>query len=72
LFNKKTLKQKLLEDNEKEEKEIARLEKLLHIKKNSKKLRKSFYDEGLSDLLEFCDDEKRKEIISTEGYFKIK
>ncbi len=68
---KKTLKQKLLEDNEKEEKEIARLQKLLHIKKDSKKLRQSFYDEGLDELLDFCDEEKRKEIIKAEGFLNV-
>ena len=56
-----------MEDNEKEEKEIARLQKLLHIKKDSKKLRQSFYDEGLDELLDFCDEDKRKEIIKAEG-----
>ena len=61
------MKQKLIEDNKQEDKEIARLEKLLHIKKGTKKLKKAFFDEGLGDLLEFCDEEKRKEIVKTEG-----
>ena len=60
---KKNLKQKLIEENELEEKEIRKLEKLLHIKKGVKKIKKSFYDEGMGDLLEFCDDEKRQEIL---------
>jgi len=28
-----------------------------------------FYDEGFSDLLDFCDEEKRKEIVKAEGYY---
>lgn len=30
-------------------------------------MKKAFYEEGLADLLEFCDDDKRKEIIKKEG-----
>ncbi len=56
-------------DNEQEDKEISRLEKLLHIKKGSKKYKQMFYDEGFSDLLDFCDEEKRKEIVKAEGYY---
>lgn len=61
------MKHKLLEDNEQEDKEIARLEKMLHIKKGSKKLKQTFYDEGLGDLLDFCDEGKRAEIAKAEG-----
>lgn len=64
-----SLKQKLIEDNKREEEEIARLEKRLHIKKDSKKLKQAFYEEGLAELLEFCDENKRKEIISKEGIY---
>ena len=67
IFSKKNLKQNLIEENEREEKEIRKLEKLLHIKKDVKKIKKSFYDEGMGDLLEFCDEEKRQEMINKEG-----
>lgn len=30
-------------------------------------MKKAFYEEGLADLLEFCDEDKRKEIIKKEG-----
>jgi hypothetical protein len=68
-YLKKSQKHKLLLDNEQEDKEISRLEKLLHIKKGSKKYKQVFYDEGFSDLLDFCDEEKRKEIVKTEGHY---
>lgn len=61
------MKQKLIEENEREQKEIRKLEKLLKIKKDSKKLKQAFYDEGLGDLLDFCDEEKRKEIVKKDG-----
>lgn len=61
------MKQKLLEDNEREEKEIKRLEKMLHIKKSSKKMKQNFLDDGLGDLLDFCDEEKRDEIVKNES-----
>lgn len=61
------MKQKLIEDNEREEKEIARLEKKLGIKKESKKLKKAFYEEGLAELLDFCDESKREELLKKEG-----
>lgn len=66
-----TLKQKLIEDNKREEEEIARLEKKLGIKKGTEKLKKAFYDEGLADLLDFCDEDKRKDIINKEGSYQI-
>lgn len=43
------------------------MEKLLHIKKKSKKLSQSFYDDGLGDLLDFCDDSKREAIVQEES-----
>ena len=67
MFSKKITKKKLIEDNEMEDKEIAKLEKLLHIKKESKKLKQAFYDEGLGDLLDFCVPEKRQEMLKNEG-----
>ena len=52
-----------------DDKEIAKLEKLLRIKKESKKYKQAFYDEGFDDLLDFCDEEKRKEMLKKEGMF---
>ena len=60
-------KKKLKEDNEMEDKEIAKLEKLLRIKRESKKYKQAFYDEGFDDLLDFCDVDKRKEMLKKEG-----
>lgn len=62
-----TLKEKLLQDNEEDEKEIRKLEKLLHIKKDSKKYKQAFYEEGFADLLDFCDEEKRQEMVKNES-----
>lgn len=61
------MKRKLIEDNKRDEKEIAKLEKKLHIKKDSNKYKKAFYDEGFADLLDFCDEDKRKEMLKQEG-----
>jgi hypothetical protein len=47
------------------------LEKLLHIKKGSKKYQKAFYDDGYADLLDFCDEEKRKDMLQNEGLFSF-
>jgi len=66
-FIKKNVKRNLIEDNEREDKEIRKLEKLLHIKKESKKYKKAFYDEGFDDLLDFCDEDKRKDMLKTES-----
>ncbi len=55
------------EDNKREEKEISKLEKLLGIKKGSKKSKNDFYEEGYGDLLDFCDELERKEILKKEG-----
>lgn len=68
---KDTIKQKLIEDNKREEKEIAKLAKLLHIKKDSKKHKQSFIEEGFADLLDFCDEDKRKEMVQDEGQRKF-
>ncbi len=35
--------------------------------KKSTKLKKSFYDDGLGDLLDFCDENKREEIVKKES-----
>ena len=59
--------QKLKKDNEAEDKEIARLEKLLHIKKKNKNYKQAFVDDGYDALLDFCDEEKRQEILKNEG-----
>jgi hypothetical protein len=47
------------------------LEKLLHIKKGSKKYQKAFYEEGFDDLLDFCDEEKRKDMLQNEGIISV-
>jgi hypothetical protein len=57
----------LIEDNKLEEMEIRKLEKLLHIKKGSEKVSNSFVEEGLSELLDFCDDKKRKKLLKNES-----
>ena len=61
-----TKKKKLLEDNQQEDKEIRKLEKLLKIK-NKSKLSQNFYDDGLGDLLDFCDENKRDAIAQEEA-----
>ncbi|XP_059472617.1 nucleolar MIF4G domain-containing protein 1 [Neocloeon triangulifer] len=51
--------QQLLDANKEEDRNIRMLEKLMKMnKRKSKKLPKSFVDEGLDYLLEVCDDEK--------------
>ena len=57
----------LLEDNAAEDAQIKRLEKLLGIKSERKNYLKGFVDDGLDFLLDFCDKDKRKEIINAEG-----
>jgi hypothetical protein len=57
----------LVQDNEEEEKEIKKLEKMLHMKKGSSKYQKAFYEEGLDELLDFCDNKKRKKLLKEEG-----
>ena len=60
-------KKNLVADNERDDKEISKLEKLLRIKKTSSKYKQAFYDEGFADLLDFCDADKRKEMLHNEG-----
>ena len=62
-----SVKNKFQEDNEKDDEEIHRLEKLLHIKKGDKKYKKAFYEEGFDEILDFCDEDKRKNILKNEG-----
>jgi hypothetical protein len=62
-----SVKNKYQEDNEKDDEEINRLEKLLHIKRSDKKYKKAFYEEGFDELLDFCDEDKRKSILKNEG-----
>ncbi|RNA03983.1 hypothetical protein BpHYR1_017010 [Brachionus plicatilis] len=59
-------KEKLVKDNEEDEKEIRKLE--------NKKYKQAFYDEGFADLLDFCDEEKRQDMVKNEvrlGYYEI-
>lgn len=58
----------MLEDNEAEDAHIKKLEKLLGIKSNRKTYLRGFIDDGLDYLLDFCDNDRRKEIMRTEGY----
>ncbi|CAF1396808.1 unnamed protein product [Adineta ricciae] len=57
----------LIEDNEVEDGNIKKLEKLLGIKSDRKTYLRGFIDDGLDFLLDFCDRDKRKEIMQTEG-----
>ncbi|CAF3781611.1 unnamed protein product [Rotaria sordida] len=57
----------LLEDNEVEDIHIKKLEKLLKIKSNRKTYLRGFIDDGLDYLLDFCDKDRRKQIMLTEG-----
>ncbi|UJR29904.1 hypothetical protein I4U23_017452 [Adineta vaga] len=57
----------LLEDNEMEDGHIKKLEKLLGIKSNRKTYLRGFVDDGLDFLLDFCDKDRRKEIMQAEG-----
>ncbi|XP_077978502.1 nucleolar MIF4G domain-containing protein 1-like [Glandiceps talaboti] len=54
--------EKLIADNEKEDQVIHKLEKKLKLDKR-KKLATAFRDDGLDDLLEFCDSENRASLI---------
>ncbi|KAL1497289.1 hypothetical protein ABEB36_008279 [Hypothenemus hampei] len=63
----KQRREQLLKENEEEDKNIKRLEKLLKLnKRKSKSIPKSFVDDGLDYLLEVCDPEYMKNITSTE------
>ncbi|CAF4827665.1 unnamed protein product [Rotaria socialis] len=57
----------LLEDNAAEDAHIKKLEKLLGIKANKKSYLRGFIDDGLDYLLDFCDKDRRKEILVAEG-----
>ncbi|CAF4735849.1 unnamed protein product [Rotaria sp. Silwood2] len=57
----------LLEDNEAEDAHIKKLEKLLRIKSNRKTYLRGFIDDGLDYLLDFCDKDRRKQILIAEG-----
>ena len=56
-------------DDERDDLEIKKLEKLLRIKKDAKTYKKSFYDDGFDTLLDFCDSDKRKNILKNEGIY---
>ena len=58
-----------MEDNEKEDAAIRKLEKLLGIKPNRKTYLSGFINDGLDYLLDFCDKDKRKEILKTGGLY---
>lgn len=58
----------LVEDNQMEDSQIKKLEKLLGIKSDRKSYLKGFIDDGLDYLLDFCDQNKRKQIMMAEGF----
>lgn len=58
--------ERLKEDDKRDDVEIKKLEKLLKIKKDKKNYKKSFYDDGLDTLLDFCDNEKRQDLLKNE------
>ena len=64
-------KKNLIEDNEVEDSHIKKLEKLLGIKSDRKSYIRGFVDDGLDYLLDFCDKDKRKQIMMAEGLFLI-
>ena len=66
---KKHHQQNLIEDNQVEDTHIKKLEKLLGIKSDRKSYLKGFVDDGLDYLLDFCDKDKRKQIMLAEGLF---
>jgi len=57
----------LLEDNEMEDANIKKLEKLLKIKSDRKTHLRGFVNDGLDYLLDFCDKDRRKQIMLAEG-----
>ena len=57
----------MLEDNEAEDLHIKKLEKLLGIKSDRKTYLRGFIDDGLDYLLDFCNKDRRKQILLTEG-----
>jgi hypothetical protein len=61
----------LLEDNQSEDAHIKKLEKLLKIKSDRKTYLRGFVDDGLDYLLDFCDKDRRKQIMIAEGYLLI-
>lgn len=58
----------MLEDNEAEDAYIKKLEKLLKIKSDRKTYLRGFIADGLDYLLDFCDKDRRKQILVAEGY----
>jgi hypothetical protein len=57
----------LLEDNEMEDAQIKKLERLLGIKTDRQSYLRGFVDDGLDFLLDFCDKDRRKQIMLAEG-----
>jgi hypothetical protein len=57
----------LIEDNEAEDANIRKLEKLLKIKSDRKSYLRGFVNDGLDYLLDFCDKDRRKQIMMAEG-----
>ncbi len=57
----------MIEDNEAEDANIRKLEKLLKIKSDRKSYLRGFVNDGLDYLLDFCDKDRRKQIMMAEG-----
>ncbi|XP_046821274.1 nucleolar MIF4G domain-containing protein 1 homolog [Vespa crabro] len=64
---KRDIKSNLTIDNENEDKMIKQLEKRLKLnKRKSNTIPKSFVNDGLDYLLDFCDNENRKQVVEME------
>ncbi len=57
----------MIEDNEAEDANIKKLEKLLGIKSDRNSYVRGFINDGLDYLLDFCDQDRRKQIMRAEG-----
>ncbi len=57
----------MIEDNEAEDANIKKLEKLLGIKSDRNSYVRGFINDGLDYLLDFCDKDRRKQIMRAEG-----
>ncbi|KAK2586774.1 hypothetical protein KPH14_011801 [Odynerus spinipes] len=64
---KRNTKSQLISDNDNEDKMIKQLEKRLKLnKRKSNTIPKSFIEDGLDYLLDFCNNENRKHIVDIE------
>lgn len=64
---KRDTKSQLIVENENEDKTIKQLEKRLKLnKRKSNTIPKSFVDDGLDYILDFCNEENRKHVVEME------